>query len=209
MCMKKIVIVGNGGFAHEAKFIIDRLNIIHHQWRFLGYIDCEKGENVIGDDSFVMESESELYVAIGIGSPEIRYRIATKYKTNSNVVFPNLIDPSVILSDNVSMGEGNIICANSVLTVDIKMGSFNILNLGCTVGHGVDIKDFCTFNPSSSISGNVLIEDGCDIGTGVRIIQGKHIGMRSIIGAGAVVVRDIPKDCTAVGVPAKIIKMRK
>lgn len=209
MCMKKIVVVGNGGFAHEVKFIIDRLNIVHNEWRFLGYIDCEQGEDVVGDDSFVMESKSELYVAIGIGNPEIRYRIATRYETNANVVFPNLIDPSAVLSNNVLMGKGNIICANTVLTVDIKMGSFNIVNLSCTVGHNADIKDFCTLNPSSSISGNVLIEDGCNIGTGVKIIQGRRIGARSIIGAGAVVVKDIPKDCTAVGVPAKVIKMQK
>lgn len=43
-------------------------------------------------------------------------------------------------------------------------------------------------------------------GTGMQIIQGKNIGTESIIGAGAVVIRDIPDRCTAVGSPAKVIK---
>ena len=40
----------------------------------------------------------------------------------------------------------------------------------------------------------------------MQIIQGKNIGSQSIIGAGAVVVKDIPKRCTAVGSPAKPIR---
>jgi serine acetyltransferase len=44
------------------------------------------------------------------------------------------------------------------------------------------------------------------IGMGANIIQCLTIGARSVIGAGAVVLTDIPPDCTAVGVPAKIIK---
>ena len=45
-----------------------------------------------------------------------------------------------------------------------------------------------------------------ELGTGMQIIQGKAIGDYSIIGAGAVVVKDIPARCTAVGSPAKPIK---
>mgnify|MGYP005771682993 FL=1 len=44
-------------------------------------------------------------------------------------------------------------------------------------------------------------------GTGSTIIQGKTVGMGAIIGAGAVVIEDIPAGATAVGVPAKGIKV--
>ena len=55
----------------------------------------------------------------------------------------------------------------------------------------------------------LVINNGCDIGTKATIIPGITIGEWSIIGAGAVVVRDIPPHCTAVGVPAKPIKFHK
>jgi serine acetyltransferase len=44
------------------------------------------------------------------------------------------------------------------------------------------------------------------IGTGASIINQITIGDNTVIGAGAVVIRDIPSDVTAVGVPAKIVK---
>ena len=46
-------------------------------------------------------------------------------------------------------------------------------------------------------------------GTGAAIIQGITIGEWTIIGAGAVVVDDIPANVTAVGIPAKVIKTRE
>lgn len=44
------------------------------------------------------------------------------------------------------------------------------------------------------------------MGSGSTVIQGKTIGEGAIIGAGAVVINDIEPYCTAVGVPAKVIK---
>ena len=57
---------------------------------------------------------------------------------------------------------------------------------------------------------NVAISIGNDVwlGEGVRILDGVKIGDAPIIGAGAVVVKDIPAYAVAVGVPAKVIRYR-
>ncbi|UBF25155.1 acyltransferase [Kovacikia minuta CCNUW1] len=55
----------------------------------------------------------------------------------------------------------------------------------------------------------IQIEDDCWLGTGVRILDGVTIGKGSVIGAGAVVTKDIPPYSVAVGVPAKVIKNRE
>lgn len=47
------------------------------------------------------------------------------------------------------------------------------------------------------------------IGTGSAVIQGINIGRNTVVGAGAVVVKDLPADCTAVGSPAKPIKFHE
>ncbi len=209
MCMKKIVIIGNGGFAKEIKWLIERINAKKKEWDFLGFIDEKSNiedRGVIGNDSYVMNVTEELYVAIAIGNSRIRNEIYEKYKHNSNIRFPNLIDPSVLMSSKVRLGKGNIICAGTVFTVDICVEDFNIINLDCTIGHGTEIGNYVTINPGSNISGDVKIANMTEIGTGVQIIQGKTIGEKVILGAGAVVVNDIPAGCTAVGVPAKIIK---
>lgn len=55
----------------------------------------------------------------------------------------------------------------------------------------------------------IIIEDNCWLGTGVRVLDGVTIGHGSVIGAGAVVTKDIPPYSVAVGVPAKRIKASK
>lgn len=113
------------------------------------------------------------------------------------------------MGKQVQLGEGNIICANSILTVDIKLGNFNIINLNTTIGHDVQIKSFNTFYPTVNISGFIETDDGVEVGTGSQIIQNLKIGKNAIIGAGSVVIKDVPANTTSVGVPAKVIKIRK
>lgn len=55
----------------------------------------------------------------------------------------------------------------------------------------------------------IVIEDDCWLGTGVKVLDGVTIGRGSVIGAGAVVTKDIPPYSVAVGVPAKVISSRK
>lgn len=207
--MKNIVIVGNGGFAREVKFLVDRINQVASTWNFLGYVDNEEDvDNIWGNDDDLLNYTKELYVVIAIGAPEVRSKLYLLYKKNPNLKFPNLIDPSVISSTEIEIGEGNIICAGTIMTVDISIGNFNIINLDCTIGHDVVIDDFVTINPSVNISGNTHIKAGSNLGTGSQIIQGKIIGECVTLGAGAVVVSDIEDNSIAVGVPAKIVKKR-
>ena len=210
MCIKNIVIVGKGGFAKEVKWLIDRINQNTKEWNFLGFIDQRAdAENVVGDDDFVANMHEELSVVLAIGNSKLRNSIYKKYKENKHLNFPNLIDPSVKMSESIYLGEGNIICANNVLTVDIVLGSFNIINLNCTVGHDVNIGSFNTINPNVSISGNITLKNYIEVGTGTKIIQGKTVGDGVIIGAGSVVIHDISAENTVVGVPAKVIKCHK
>ncbi|MBQ0159603.1 MAG: acyltransferase [Bacteroidales bacterium] len=52
----------------------------------------------------------------------------------------------------------------------------------------------------------IVIKDGAHIGIGSIIMPGVTVGKCAVVGAGAVVTKDIPDYCLAVGVPAKVIK---
>ena len=56
--------------------------------------------------------------------------------------------------------------------------------------------------------GDIIINDDVWIGVGVIVLDGVHIGRGAVIGAGAVVTKDIPPNSIAMGVPARVIKMR-
>lgn len=75
------------------------------------------------------------------------------------------------------------------------------------VGFDAVLNDFVTLYPSVNVSGITNIGHCSELGTGMQIIQGKTVGEYSIVGTGAVVVKDIPAKCTAIGSPAKSIKL--
>lgn len=214
MSLKKLYIIGAGGFGREVGWLVERINAVSPTWSIEGFIDNDsliwgdsEGEYpILGGDNFLLEKKEDIWVICAIGSTKIRKKIVQKLKSSTNIHFATIIDPSVILSERVAIGEGSIVCAGSILTVDISIGNHTIINLDCTIGHDAVIKDFVTINPSANVSGNVVIEEGAEIGTGVQIIQGKKIEKESILGAGAVVIDDIPEKCTAVGIPARRIE---
>ncbi len=214
--MKKIAVYGAGGFGREVAFLIHDINKKKHEYDFIGYFDDgkRKGERI--NDSFVLGGfeeldrfEEDLCVALAIANPDVKRAIVNKLN-NNKISFPTLIHPSVIKSGGglIKIGKGCIVCAGNIITVNIEIGDFVILNLSCTVGHDTIINSFCSFMPSINISGEVRIGEGVYVGTGAKIINQLSIGANSTIGAGAVVVNDIPDNCTAVGVPAKVIKRK-
>lgn len=212
--MKRIAVFGCGGFGREVVMLIQQINAKHHEWDIIGFFDdgVEKGSlingfPVLGGLKELNDQQSETYIVIAIANSDIKEKIVNG-TTNKNVKFPVLIHPSAMLGPQefLKIGEGTIICAGCIITVNIDIGKHVILNLSCTVGHDAVIKDYCSFMPTVNISGEVLIGAKTFVGTGSKIINLVTIGENVIIGAGAVVSKEIPSNCTAVGVPAKPIK---
>ena len=210
--MENILIIGAGGFGREVEWLINRINNSNNnQWNLIGYVDdnIQKGTaitklKVVYNTDELLKLEEKTNVVIAIGNAKVRKLIYNKIKENKNLSFPNLVDPSAIIGE-VDMGIGNIICAGTIATVNIKINNFNIINLDCTIGHDDVLTDFITVYPSVNISGNTTINEVVEIGTGTQIIQGKNICSNVIIGAGAVVVKDIEEEGTYIGIPVKKI----
>lgn len=72
--------------------------------------------------------------------------------------------------------------------------------------HDARVGAYChVASPGAVICGSVLLGDGVFIGAGARVIDGLKIGRHTTVGAGAAVIRNLPPNCVAVGVPARII----
>lgn len=210
--MNNIVIVGNGGFAREVKWLIEECNKIKKEWNLIGWISTQEkgtivdGLPIVGDDQWLIEYSEPISAVIAIGNGALRKRLVQSYRVNKNISFPNIVAPNVILNKRIKMGQGCIITFQSTFTVDIEIGNFIISNLACTVGHDCKIGNYTTLYPGAHVSGGVTLGECSSVGTGASIIQGCSIGENTFIGAGAVVVKNIPSNCTAVGVPAKVVE---
>ena len=209
--MKDLIIVGASGFGREVAWAVERINAKMPTWNLLGFIDDAEdiqerdinGYKVLGKTADAGKYK-DAYFVVAVGASKVREKIVGNLKSaNPNVKFGTVIDPTVEISDLVTIGEGTIICAHSIITVNISIGSHTIINLDCTVGHDAVLQDFVTLYPSVNISGLTDIGHAVELGTGVQIIQGKTIVPNTIVGAGAVVIKDITESGTYVGVPAR------
>jgi sugar O-acyltransferase (sialic acid O-acetyltransferase NeuD family) len=213
--MKNIVVIGAGGLAKEIAFLIDEINSQNSEWNILGFIDNNNeniGQNngkyrIYNTDEWLINCNDNISIAFGIGEPIIIKKLLVSFKKNKNIFYPNLIHPNVIGDwDNISMSEGNTLCSGNIFTTDITIGSFNCFNLSCTIGHDSIIGDFNIINPSVNISGGVKLGSEILLGTGSQILQYKQICNKNIIGAGAVVSKNIDESGVYVGIPARKIK---
>ncbi len=75
------------------------------------------------------------------------------------------------------------------------------------VGNDVMIYQGVTLGGTSldKVKRHPTIEDGVVIGAGAKILGNIRIGANAKIGANSVVIKDVPQDCTAVGIPARVI----
>jgi len=101
----------------------------------------------------------------------------------------------------------------SGLTLGYKtdIGSFTYINakFGVVLEDHVQIGSHCSIYSISTIDdkqGEVILRTNCRIGSHSVIMPGVTIGENAIVGAHSFVNQDIPANCTAVGVPAKVIK---
>ena len=211
--MKDLIIIGASGFGREVAWLVERINKKNPTWNLLGFLDDDSGiqyttingYKVLGSSSDASKFKNVSFVC-AVGSSKIRKSVIEKL---GDVEFATLIDPTVEMSDLVKIGEGSIICAGNIITVNIEIGKHVIINLDCTVGHDAILEDFVTVYPSVNISGITHFGECVELGTGSQIIQNKKIGKGTIVGAGSVVVKDLPEECTAVGIPAVPIKFHE
>lgn len=212
--LTKIAIFGAGGLGREVLMLLHQINKALPQWHILGFYDDDpatpktiQGYPYLGTLTDLLQTKKPLAMVIALGNPVLKAQIRARLD-KSVFSFPPIIHPEVSNDDFQinTIGEGTIICQGNILTTNIKLGQHVLLNLGCTVGHDAILGDFCSLMPHVNISGNTVLEKQVYIGTNATLLPGMRVGEKSIIGAGAVVTQPIPDNCTAVGVPARIIK---
>jgi sugar O-acyltransferase (sialic acid O-acetyltransferase NeuD family) len=141
---------------------------------------------------------------IAVGNNQIRRKITDLVQHT----YGRVIQPSAIISAYAKMGAGTVVFHNAVIQASASVGQHCIINTTASVDHDCVLEDFVHISPNATLSGNVTVGEGTHIGAGATVISGICIGKWCIIGAGAVVTKDIPDYSTAVGVPARIIKIK-
>ena len=199
--MESIALIGAGG---HCKVIID---IIHSlgTYNIIGiYDDIKKGQfcnyNIIGNSS-QLDPTIKNYV-ITIGNGKIRKQI---YEINKHLTWVTLIHPSAIVSQNVTVDIGSVVCAGCIIQPDVKIGKHCIINTGCSIDHECQIYDFSSISPRATLCGQVNIGESCFIGANCTIIQCINVANNVVVGAGSVIIKNISEYSTVIGNPGRHI----
>lgn len=139
---------------------------------------------------------------ISIGNNLIRKKIAESLK----VEFVSLIHPKSNISKRVNLGKGTVVMAGVSINSSSNIGSHVILNTNCSIDHECIIDDYAHISPNVALAGNVHVGEGSHVGIGASVIQGIKIGKWCTIGAGSVILKDVPDYGVVVGNPGRIIK---
>ena len=147
----------------------------------------------------------ECDVFVAIGSAAIRERI-TRELIADGAHLATVIHPSAVIGSDVSVGEGSFIAPGAVVNTGARIGRGVILNTCCSVDHDCIVEDFCHVSVGAHLAGTVHVGRATMIGAGATVINNLSVCAGCTVGAGAVVVRDIDRPTTVVGVPAREIK---
>ena len=205
---EKIFVIGAGG---HAEVVIDA--ILSSSLQVYGIFDDNKsliGKNIfqipiLGKIEKVMEITDGKFI-VAIGDNEIRMKIV-KNLGFSDDKFYTVVHPSAVIGKNVEIGAGTMVLGGVVINTGTSIGRHCIINTSSSIDHHNKISDFVHITPGTHTGGNVGIKEGTLVGIGTSVIPGIKIGKWSIIGAGTVVIEEIPDYATVVGVPGRVIKI--
>lgn len=172
------------------------------------FVDDNLNVNECGGRPVLHDATRLSPMIVSIGVNRIRKMIVERLKANNpDIEFATAIHPSAVISPSAKIGEGTVVMAGAVINADAVIGNHCIINTGATVDHDCVVEDYCHVAPGVHISGGTHVGEGTWIGVGSSVIQCLNIGKNCMIGAGSVVVKDIPDNVTAYGCPAEVIKI--
>ncbi len=201
--MNKLIIIGAGGHGRVVADIAQKIGR-YQAIEFLDDGDMKEtmGLPIIGktDDIDKYIEEADFFVAIG--NCKLRGEIIERL-VNMGASIPTLIHPSAVIGACVEIDIGTVIMAGAVVNPCTKIGKGVIINTCSSIDHDCVIDDYCHLAVGGRVAGTVKIGANTFIGAGAVVKNNLTICEDCIIGAGAVLVKDIVDAGTYVGIPAK------
>lgn len=209
--MDDVVVIGSGG---HAKVCIELLRAMGKRVAFcIGGPEATGtclGVPVLGGDEHLerLRSDGFMTTFVAIGDNALRQRLAAS-AVAQGFELVNAISPRAVVSPSARLGVGIAIMEGVVVNAETEISDLAIINTGATVDHDCRIGRSVHIAPQCGLAGNVIVGDRTFLGVGCSVVPEQTIGTDAIIGAGSVVITDLPDSVTAVGVPARVIKSRK
>ncbi len=155
-------------------------------------------------DKFVMNSKY-FFVCIGMMDGKLRDFISKKL-IKKKLKQISVISKHAFIDKSVTYKGGLLAMPHSVVNKNTIIGSNCYLNVNSVIDHECNIEEGVHVMGSAYIAGRVKIKKFASIGANATILPDLVIGKNSIVGAGAVVTKNVPDNAIVVGNPARFLK---
>lgn len=208
--MKKLYILGAGGFGRELLWWVKDINRQKPTFEIMGFLDddphaldeYECDYRVVGSIRDYQPKPDE-ECALALGSPALKRRIVTMLKERG-AHFATVIHPTAMVSEFAHYGEGFIMFPHAKLSCNSTVGDFVTL-LATPIGHDTTVGDFSVISGGCNILRNVKIGQDVFIAAGAAIAQDIRVGDGAYVGLCSVVIKDVDAGVTVFGNPARIV----
>lgn len=152
--LKKIVLIGAGGFGREVASIIEVLNKHKPTYELLGFLDDGEHYNEgmiingypwLGDHNWIIEHKDEVVCTCCIGNPKIKKKVQEDL-TKNGVVFETIIAYGGFgyIGPYTQIGNGCVLYGGVTIAVNCKIGNGVVMNQMVNIGHDCVIGDYTT-----------------------------------------------------------------
>jgi UDP-N-acetylbacillosamine N-acetyltransferase len=210
--MKKLLIWGASGHARVVADIIR----LRGEFEIVGFLDDINHERHQTQfcDAPVLGGQEQLanarqlgveYLILAFGNCAMRLKLSGWVK-DQGFSLATAIHPTAVLASDVAIAPGTVIAAGAVVNPMASIGENVIVNTLSSIDHDCQIGDAVHVCPGVHLGGGVIIRRAAWIGIGTTVKDKVRIGEGAVIGAGSVVVDDIPAFFMAYGVPARPVR---
>lgn len=207
----RLLILGAGGHARAVVALARRTG----DWEIAGLLDQQPpatpetidGIALLGglDEAARLLAGGVRHAVLAVGNNRARAELHARMAA-LGFAFPALRHPTAIVEDNVTLGDGSLVCAGAILGAQVAIGRGVIVNTGAILDHETQVGDHAHIAPGCRVAGRVRIGPGALLGIGSSVREKISIGAHALVGAGSVVVADIPPGVVAFGVPARVVR---
>ncbi len=141
---------------------------------------------------------------VAIGDCVVRTRLAEQL-VSAGYELATVVHPRAVVATDTCLGDGTVVMAGAVINAGSRIGRNVIINSNATIEHECVIDDGTHISPACCLAGNVQVGRQCWIGMGSIVKERTKIGNNVQIGAGSLVLKDVPSDVLTYGVPARIV----
>ena len=143
--------------------------------------------------------------AVTVGEPSARSLLRERIE-EADYRLATLIDETAVVSPTAQIAEGCVINHGAIISSNVILSKNAFVMFGAIIGHEAEIGADATICPRTTVGAHCHMGEQAFVGIGSSIIQGVDVGIRAIIGMGAMVFRTVEADTTVLGNPARVTK---